>query len=75
MKDKLSMDDVIYSENKEEVVAPAGGISGIQTDAVQALTALGYGSTEALRAVKQVEITEETDVEDVLKQALKYMMF
>ena len=39
------------------------------------MTALGYGSTEALRAVKQVEITEETDVEDVLKQALKYMMF
>ena len=42
---------------------------------VQALTALGYGSTESLRAVKQVEITEDTDVESVLKQALKYMMF
>lgn len=75
LKDKLSMDDVIYSQDNEEIVAPLGGISGIQTDAVQALTALGYGSTEALRAVKKVQITEEMDVETVLKQALKYMMF
>ena len=55
------------------------GIGGILVDidhdAVQALVALGYGSTEALKAVKKVEITEVSTVEDVLKQALKYMMF
>ena len=37
--------------------------------------ALGYGSTEALKAVRQVEITEDMQVEDVLKRALKSMMF
>ncbi len=47
--------------------------SGILSDAVQALVALGYGSTESLKAVKQVELTGETSVEDVLKQALKFM--
>ena len=41
----------------------------------QALAALGYGNTEALKAVRQVEITENMNVEDMLKQALKYMMF
>ena len=35
--------------------------------------ALGYGSTEALRAVKQVDIEETAEVEDVLKLALKHM--
>lgn len=75
LKDKLSMEDMIRESVSEEAVIPQSGITGIQTDAVQALTALGYGSTEALRAVKQVAVTEETDVETVLKQALKYMMF
>lgn len=75
LKDKLSMDDVIRNAEEPESLIPQTGISTIQTDAVQALTALGYGSTESLRAVKQVEIREDTDVETVLKQALKYMMF
>ena len=43
-------------------------------DKVQALVALGYGNTEALKAVRQVEITEEMSVEDVLRQSLKYML-
>ena len=34
-----------------------------------------YGSTEALKAVRQVDITENMEVEEVLKQALKLMMF
>jgi Holliday junction DNA helicase RuvA len=40
---------------------------------VQALVALGYGSTEALRAVKQVDTGEAMEVEEVLKLALKHM--
>lgn len=75
LKDKLSMDDVIQNVESVEEISGQSGVSQIQTDAIQALTALGYGNTESLRAVKQVEITENTDVETVLKQALKYMMF
>ena len=45
----------------------------VQGEAVQALVALGYGSTEALRAVKKVEVGEAMEAEDVLKLALKYM--
>ena len=43
------------------------------TYAVMALTALGYSSAESLKAVSAVEITEEMDVEAVLKAALKHM--
>lgn len=75
LKDKLHLEDVL--DHLEE--APASGVSSggqgeVQSEVVQALVALGYGSTEALRAVKQVEMQADTDVETVLKQALKYMM-
>lgn len=77
LKDKLSMDDVLehsYEQGEENAVS-SGSYATVQTEAVQALTALGYGNTEALKAVKQVEITETSDVETVLKQALKFMKF
>lgn len=75
LKDKLHLEDVLDHLGE----APAAGVSSggqgeVQSEAVQALVALGYGSTEALRAVKQVEMQADTDVETVLKQALKYMM-
>ena len=45
----------------------------VKNDAVLALTALGYSSTESMKAVSAVAITEEMDVEAVLKAALKHM--
>lgn len=52
----------------------AGMANEMTGEAVQALVALRYGNTEALKAVRQVEITEEMSVEDVLRQSLKYML-
>ncbi|MFR3948615.1 MAG: hypothetical protein ACLTZM_17085 [Ruminococcus sp.] len=40
-------------------------------EAVEALVALGYSSTDALRAVRKVTDVEPTDVEGILKAALK----
>lgn len=45
---------------------------GIQAEAVQALVALGYGSTESMRAVKKAS-AECGTVEELLKEALKYL--
>lgn len=47
---------------------------GILQDAAAALTALGYGSAEAWRAVRRVDVRPDAAVEEVLKQALKYML-
>lgn len=76
LKDKLSVEDIL-ERNQDEPQKSASGTAGnnVQAEAVQALTALGYGSTEAMKAVKKVEMSEEITVEEVLKQALKYMMF
>lgn len=75
LKDKLKLEDVLEHGEDTSLPVTVQTDMGIQSDAVQALTALGYGSTEALKAVKKVTITEEMQVEDVLKQALKNMMF
>lgn len=76
LKDKLSMQDVLeHADGDAGVSALSAGGSGVLGDAVQALAALGYGSTEALKAVKKVAPTEEMSVEEVLKQALKFLAF
>lgn len=77
LKDKLNIDDVLHHAAESDDVSDisVSAVSGIQSEAIQALVALGYGNTEAMRAVKQVDIEEAGSVEVVLKSALKYMAF
>lgn len=49
-------------------------LSGVKSEAVQALTALGYSSAEAFKAVSGVELVPDITVEEVLKAALKQMI-
>lgn len=42
-----------------------------KNEAVEALVSLGYGSTEAMKAVREVENADELDSEEILKRALK----
>lgn len=42
-----------------------------QNEAVEALTSLGYTPTEALKAIKQLDVTEDMDSGAILKQALR----
>lgn len=76
LRDKLSIEEALEHAVSGGEISSAGSghVSEVQSEAVQALTALGYGNTEALRAVRQVEIDENTDVEAVLKRALKYLI-
>ena len=73
LKDKSSLEDAFEAktEHVQKNAAAAGG--SVKNDAVMALTALGYSSTESLKAVSAVEITEDMDVEEVLKAALKHL--
>ncbi len=76
LKDKLSIEDALdHAVSKDTLVSGAVGYNNeVMSEAIQALVALGYGNTEALKAVKQVEITEDMGVNEVLKMALKYMV-
>lgn len=73
LKDKLSLEGA-FEAKTEHVQKNAAAVGGsVKNDAVMALTALGYSSTESLKAVSAVEITEDMDVEEVLKAALKHL--
>lgn len=76
LKDKLNIEDALEHTMAGAPVSgrEEQGAGGVQSEAVQALVALGYGSTEALRAVKQVLPEDGADVESVLKQALKKLL-
>ena len=78
LKDKMDVEEAfekkLASNQLSQEAAAASGSKKIQ-EAVEALVALGYGSTEALKAVRAVKATEEMDVEEILKKALKKMVF
>ncbi len=75
LKDKLSIEDVLDKTTDTSTAAHSNTSNMVQAEAVQALVALGYGNSEALKAVKKVEVDDTATVEDVLKLALKYIMF
>ena len=76
LKDKLDLAEVfeqnLNADRQQEAAVSAG--SDMVQDAVEALVALGYGSTEALRAVRAVKADTVADSEQLLKEALKHML-
>lgn len=76
LKDKLSLEDAFEQKLSHTQEAVSGnGLKGIRNEAVEALVSLGYSSTEALKVLRDIEITEDSSVEDILKLALKQMAF
>lgn len=76
LKDKLKLEDAF--EKKLASTARLGAESvavDAKSEAVQALTALGYSNSDALRAVRKAEVTDDMDTETILKLALKQMAF
>ena len=76
LKDKLDLAEVfeqkLNADRQQEAAVSTG--SDMVQDAVEALVALGYGSTEALRAVRAVKADTVADSEQLLKEALKHML-
>lgn len=78
LKDRLDLEEAFekkLSAGQEAEETAAVTESRMVQDAVEALTALGYGSTEALKAVRSVPAAGDMSVEDILKEALKRMAF
>lgn len=74
LKDKMKLEDAFelkLAHEQEKAVAGLGEISDGRQEAVEALVALGYSSTDALRAVRKVTDVVPDDVEGLLKAALK----
>ena len=75
LKDKLSLEEAFELKSEHVSRQNENGSNGVKNEAVQALVALGYASSEALKALNGIEITDDMDVETLLKAALKNMAF
>ena len=77
LKDKLNFKDVIEGalDRGENAAANSSASADKQiiSDAVEALTALGYSASYAMKAVRMVEMTDDMTVEMLLKLSLKNM--
>lgn len=86
LKDKFKLEDS-YTESGAAIAATAGGAgeaavssavsskdnSAAKNEAIAALTALGYSSSEALKAVRSVPDADALSTEEILKKSLKFI--
>ncbi len=72
LKDRISLEDAFESAADTAPMVPESGHTA-RKEAMEALIALGYSPAEAAGALSGLEITEESDAESVLKQALRNM--
>ena len=76
LKDKLNLEDSFERKLANDMEQTSDSVSeGMLRDghqeAVEALVALGYSNTDALRALRAVTDVDSSDVEAILKAALK----
>ena len=73
LKDKFSLEDAFEQKLAEKMEIVSAAPNDNQGEAVQALVALGYAGSDALKAVKAANITADMSTEDILKAALKHI--
>ena len=74
LKDKITFEPDEHVQNDVAAVQSSSLYSNVQNEAVEALTALGYSASEAMKAVRQLVITDDMDAGAVLKAALKIII-
>lgn len=73
LKDKVKLEDVtaLPGAGEAENGLIADNFEAARKEAIDALAALGYGISEAAKAVSKVSVTEDSTTEEILKMALK----
>ena len=78
LKDKIDLAEMVADAVVEDSAGTAGaaemagmGNQAVVRDAIEALVVLGYPKTDAARAVRSVELSENLTVEELLKKSLK----
>ncbi len=74
LKDKLNIEDIINKDADNRVANISNVYDELINEAYQAMVALGYSQSEAMKAVKSAEINEKTTSQDIIKHALKSIL-
>lgn len=77
LKDKFHLEDALeeYAESAMVQRGSKTDMNDAHLEAVQALTALGYSNSDALKAVKLADDGNAANTEELLKAALKQLAF
>ena len=73
LKDKFKLEDAVELKTLHMIEKNDDRKSDKKSEAILALTALGYSKTEAVKAVSKVTIIDDMEVEDILKIALRHI--
>ena len=73
LKDKVSVRDMLNTYSVNNISAAPSEMNSARAEAIEALTALGYSSTDALRAVRESGADEAADTETIIKLAFKQL--
>lgn len=75
LKDKFSLEDSFETAliNNKSGNASIGAPSNIRNDVILGLSSLGFSSSEAIGALKKIEIGPDSTVEEVLGLALEHL--
>ena len=74
LKDKVSVEETLIKREMNEYAALGeNGSLQAENEAVEALVALGYSTSDAVKAVKKASAPADADAEVILKLALKNM--
>ena len=71
LKDKLSLSDAVSETLDKGEAAASVSNAGIKNNVLLGLTALGFSSSDALRALNAIDINDDMTEEELLKLALK----
>lgn len=73
LKDKIDLDEDAFLAGTDAAL-PSGSLPA-RDEAIQALEALGYSRSDACAVIAGIPVTQESDTEEILKQALKQLAF
>ena len=73
LKDKVSVRDMLNTYSVNNMSSTPSEMNSARAEAIEALTALGYSSTDALRAVRESGADEAADTETIIKLAFKQL--
>ena len=71
LKDKVDIGEIVTIESKQNF---SNKTTAVQSDAIEALVALGYSQSAAFNAVKAAYTSEDMDIETLLKNALNHII-
>ncbi len=74
LKDKIKPEDLLGRLEGSNTNEDEKNSMIIRSEAIEALTSLGYSSSDAYKVLRQISISKDSKVENVIKEALKNLI-